>query len=71
VGTVRYYRVERQIRDLATNEVTEEWGVWQATATKTEVLVPNQPRRVEIAYRVIAVNAHGEGLPSNSQTVVL
>ena len=71
VGSVRFYRVERMIRDIETNEITEEFGVWQATTTDTELVVHDQPRRVEIMYRVIATNPNGDGPHSDTETVVL
>ena len=47
------------------------FGVWQKTTTKTEYLITDQPRGVEIVYRVIAVNPNGDSAPSNSVTVVV
>lgn len=66
-----FYRIERQIRDLTTGVVTEEWGVWQATTTETKILLVDQPRAVEISHRVVAVNEAGDSMPSNTVIVVL
>ena len=71
VGSVRFYRVERMIRNIETNEITEEFGVWQSTTSNTELVVHDQPRRVEIMYRVIATNPNGDGPHSDTETVVL
>ncbi len=70
-GDVRYYRVERQIVDIQTREVTEEWGVWRQTAIDSKIILADQPRAVEIGYRVIAVNPNGQGEPSDTETIVL
>lgn len=69
-GPVNHYRIEREVRDLS-GSVTEEFGVWQKTTTKTEFLVTDQPRGVEIVFRVFAVNSNGDSPPSNSVTVVV
>lgn len=45
--------------------------VWQKPDTKTEFLVSDQPRDVEIVYRTFAVNSNGDSPPSNSVTVVV
>ena len=71
VGEVRAYRVERQLTDIASRRVTEEWGVWHETAFKPEILLMSQPRAIEISYRVIATNTAGQGQPSDTETVVL
>jgi len=41
------------------------------TSTDTEQLMSNQPRGVELDYRVIAVNKAGIGQPSATVTLVL
>ena len=71
VGSVSFYRVERMIRNIETNEITEDYGTWQATTTDTEIVVHDQPRRVEIMYRIIANNPNGDGPHSDTETVVL
>lgn len=70
-GAVNHYRAEREIRDIVTGAITEAFGVWQKTTTKTEIILTDQPRGVEIVYRVIAVNPNGDSPPSNSVTVVV
>lgn len=69
-GKAAFYRVERQVRSLE-NTITEDWGVWNGSAVASELLLTAQPRGVELDYRVIAVNATGDSLPSNTITVTL
>jgi hypothetical protein len=71
VGSVRFYRIERMIRDTQTNKITEEWGQWQATTSDAHITLHDQPRRVEIMYRVVANNPNGDGPHSDTETVVL
>jgi len=42
-----------------------------ATAIETETTLVDQPRGVELEYRVVAVNKAGDGLESNTVAVVL
>jgi len=70
-GDVLFYVIERQIRDLTTNTITEEFGVWKETATESEKELIGQPRMVEISYRVRAVNNNGQGQNSDTETAVL
>ena len=62
-GVPAYYRIQRK----------REGNPWEdaSTSTETEQLMSNQPRGVELFYRVIAVNKAGEGQPSATVTVVL
>ncbi|MBW8014839.1 MAG: fibronectin type III domain-containing protein [Planctomycetes bacterium] len=48
-------------------------GPWAdvATALLTEVTLVDQPRSMELEYRVIAVNKAGEGQSSNTEIVVM
>jgi hypothetical protein len=69
-GKAAFYRVERQVRTLE-GEVTETWGAWSSSAVPSELLLTGQPRSVELDYRIVAVNATGDSLPSNTITVTL
>jgi hypothetical protein len=62
-GVVGIYQIQRK-RDT---------GAWEDTAiaTGTQQLMSNQPRGVELSYRVFAVNRSGTGQPSGTVTVVL
>jgi hypothetical protein len=62
-GAPGFYRIQRQ----------REGRPWEdaGTSTATEQLMSNQPRGVELHYRVIAVNKAGTGQPSATVTVVL
>jgi len=70
-GSVRYYRIERQIIDIPTRNVTEEWGVWESVTSETTATLLEQPRQVEIYYRIVAVNPNGDGPHSDAEMVVL
>ncbi|MBI3983648.1 MAG: fibronectin type III domain-containing protein [Gemmatimonadetes bacterium] len=62
-GAVGFYRIQRK----------REGSPWEdaGTSTETAQLMSNQPRGVELLYRVIAVNKAGVGQPSATVTVVL
>lgn len=62
-GAPTFYRIQRR----------QEGAPWEdaGTATITEQLMSNQPRGVELSYRVIAVNKAGAGQPSATVTLVL
>lgn len=68
---MRYYLIERQLRDINSNVVTEDWGAWQRTATVSEIEIQDMPRGVNITFRVSAVNSETTSPPSNSVDVVL
>lgn len=68
---VQYYKIERQITDPATLKVLEPWGQWQMSAVQTEIALSDQPRGVEISYRVMAVAATTVSLPTNNVEMVL
>lgn len=69
-GEVGFYRVERRKRTLA-GQQTEDWGFWQVTTTDTEITLLDLERGVEHDFRIVAVNAAGDSIPSNVVTVVL
>jgi len=48
-------------------------GAWEdaGTSAATEKIMSNQPRGLELSYRVIAVNKAGQGQPSGVVTAVL
>jgi len=69
-GETSGYRIERQVLDLETRNVTEEWGVWQFSTYETEQVLHGQPQRMEVNYRVIANNRTGDGPASDLATVV-
>lgn len=48
-------------------------GTWSdiAAALETEISLQDQPRGVELEYRVLAINKAGEGPPSNTVMAVL
>jgi len=62
-GAPAFYRIQRK----------QEGAPWEdaGTATNTEQLLSNQPRGVELSYRVFAVNKAGSGQPSATVTLVL
>ena len=62
-GKVGAYKVQRRERPE---------GAWQdvATAIETESTLVDQPKGIELEYR-IAINKSGEGSPSNTVMVVL
>jgi hypothetical protein len=62
-GAPAFYRIQRK-------QGTDAW-VDAGTSTETEQLMSNQPRGVELMYRVIAVNKAGAGHPSATVTLVL
>ncbi len=68
-GAVSSYKVER-------SDQPEGGGVpgpWTLITTSYDpnITLPNQPRGLEMQYRVIATNAAGDSMPSNIATVVL
>jgi len=67
-GQVRTYVIER--RDQPQDG---EFGNWQQAgiALESETTLMNQPRGVQLEYRVKAINTGGESPPSNTVAVVL
>ena len=70
-GDVGAYRILRETRNETTHDPIEEYGQWESAAFKTSALLMNQPRGVEIRYRVIASNVNGDGPPEDAERVVL
>ena len=68
-GTVRTYIIERREQPAGGGE----FGSWAqvAIALETEATLTDQPRGPQLEYRVKAVNAGGESVPSNTAAVVL
>jgi hypothetical protein len=62
-GKPAFYKIHR----LSDKDTWDEVG----TSTNTEQLMSNQPRGVNLNFRVTAVNNAGEGPPSATITVVL
>jgi len=48
-------------------------GDWTeaATASASEITLKNQPRKVKLEYRIVAINKTGQGRPSNTIMAVL
>lgn len=69
-GRVRTYIIER--RELTIDE-TGDWGRWRqaAISLQTRASLKDQPRGVQLEYRVKAINKAGESQPSNTIAVVL
>ncbi len=68
-GNVRTYVIERREQP----EGGGEFGVWALAgiAIESETTIMNQPRGLQLEYRVKAVNAGGESTSSNTVAVVL
>jgi len=68
-GTVRTYIIERREQPAGGGE----FGSWSQVgiALETETTLADQPRGPQLEYRVKAVNAGGESIPSNTAAVVL
>jgi hypothetical protein len=68
-GPVRTYLIERREQPAGGGE----FGSWAqvAIAIESEASLIDQPRGQQLEYRVKAVNAGGESVPSNTAAVVL
>ncbi len=68
-GTVRTYVIERREQPAGGGQ----FGSWAqiGIALETETTLADQPRGQQLEYRVKAVNAGGESIPSNTAAVVL
>jgi hypothetical protein len=63
------YRIERSDQPEG-GGIPGPWTLITTSYTES-VTLENQPRGVEMQYRVIATNAAGDSMPSNIATVVL
>jgi len=70
-GPVRTYIIER--RELVIGQPGGDGGEWKQTAIslETNASLKDQPRGVQLEYRVKAINKAGESEPSNTIAVVL
>jgi len=68
-GAVRSYLIQRRTQPTP----GEEFGVWQQVGVSftSDYELTDQPRGVQMEYRVIASNITGESMPSNIAAVVL
>ncbi len=68
-GPIRNYIVERREQPVGGGE----FGVWaiMGTALNNEINLTDQPRGIQMEYRVKAANIGGESFPSNTAPVVL
>jgi hypothetical protein len=69
LGAVSHYRIERRVQAPA-GQRSEQWGVWHASTADTHFTVKGLTRGVEYKFRVVAVNAGGNGPPSAAVKVV-
>ena len=70
-GDPSAYVLTRETRDVSTHQPIEEFGTWQSIEFHTKAMLMNQPRGVEILYRVTAKNVNGSGPPIDAERVVL
>jgi len=68
-GPVRNYIVERRQQPAGGGEFGE-WSI-AGTALNNEINLNDQPRGIQMEYRVKATNIGGESTPSNTSAVVL
>jgi hypothetical protein len=68
-GPIRNYIIERREQPVGGGE----FGAWaiEGTALNNEINLLDQPRGVQMEYRVKAANVGGESMPSNTAAVVL
>lgn len=67
-GTIRNYIIQR--RDKIENGTFGSW-ILVGSSLNTEINLTEQPRSIQLEYRIKAINAGGESVPSNSVAVVL
>jgi hypothetical protein len=69
-GAARFYRVERRQKQTETTWL--DWGRDMTySVTDRELTLGDQPMGMELEYRIVAVNAAGESVPSNTVRIVL
>lgn len=68
-GAVRNYIIERRQQPAAGGE----FGAWEVagSALNIEINLNDQPRGIQLEYRVTAANTAGNSMPSNTAAVVL
>jgi len=68
-GSVRSYIIERRKQPSGGGQ----FGAWSqvGVALDSEITLTGQPRGSQLEYRVIAINAGGQSVPSNTAAVVL
>jgi hypothetical protein len=68
-GIIRNYIIERRVQPAGGGD----FGPWEVveTSLNKEVHLLEQPRGIQMEYRVKAANVSGESLPSNTAAVVL
>ena len=67
-GPIRHYIILR--REQPAGKAFTDW-THEAMSLKPEIILINQPRFLQLEYRIIAVNASGVSVPSNIAAVVL
>jgi hypothetical protein len=68
-GPVRNYIVERREQPAGGGEFGD-WSI-AGTALNNEINLNDQPRGIQMEYRVMAANITGQSIPSNTSAVVL
>jgi hypothetical protein len=68
-GIIRNYIIERRQQPAGGGDFSD-WEV-VGTSLNTEIHLLEQPRGIQMEYRVKAANVSGESLPSNTAAVVL
>ncbi len=68
-GIIRNYIIERRVQPAGGGD----FGAWEVieTSLATEIHLLEQPRGIQMEYRVTSANNSGKSLPSNTAAVVL